>query len=126
MESPKTWFIDFDGTLVLQKSHLSDEDYILPGTKDFFEKVVQQNDVVVITTGRNEKEHKERISNFLTKHGIKFDIIICGITTGKRILINDKKPDGTLTAYSHNLVRDKGIDIESLVGIDNALESAII
>lgn len=110
MESPNTWFIDFDGSLVLQKSHLSDEDYILPGTKEFFSKVVKENDMVIITTGRNEEEHRDRIAAFLNRHNIKFDRIICGITTGKRILINDKKPNGSLTAYSYNLTRDAGID----------------
>jgi hypothetical protein len=110
----KTWFIDFDGTLVFQKSHLKDEDYILPGTLDFFEKIVEKEDVVIITTGRGS-DHKDRISNFLQKHRIKYDLIICDLPTGPRVVVNDKKTDGTLTAYSYNLTRDEGIKIEEFL-----------
>jgi hypothetical protein len=105
---PKTWFIDFDGTLVFQKSHMSDQDEILPGTKEFFNKI-DKDDYVIITTARNSVEHKERIAKFLISNNLKYDLIICDIPSGARILINDKKPDGTLTAYSFNLNRDEGI-----------------
>ncbi len=105
----RTWFLDFDGTLVLQKSHLSDEDQILPSTIDFFRKFVKEEDHVVITTARNEEEHKDRIKLFMNRNNLKCDLIICGLPTGPRILINDKKNDGTKTAYSFNLNRDEGI-----------------
>ena len=108
MKQPKTWFIDFDGTLVHHKSHMKDEDYILDDTKVFFETKVEQNDYVIITTARS-KDHKERIENFLKKHNIKVDLILCGLPSGARILINDIKPDGMITAYSYNLERDKGV-----------------
>lgn len=107
---PKTWFLDFDGTLVFQKSHLSDDDFILSTTKEFFNNIVNKNDFVIITTGR-DISHKRRIENFLNKNNIKFDLVLCGLPTGARILINDKKPDGSLTAYGYNLDRDKGIDL---------------
>lgn len=114
MKTPKTWFLDFDGTLVLQKSHMSEKDHILPGTKDFFDNIVREEDCVVITTARNRDEHEERIINFLNQHNIKYYKIICDLPAGKRILINDKKPDGTLTAYSYNLERDQGINIDEV------------
>jgi hydroxymethylpyrimidine pyrophosphatase-like HAD family hydrolase len=110
MNLPKTWFIDFDGTLVHHKSHHSDEDFILEGTKDFFKENVKEEDVVVITTAR-EHFHKERIEKFLEKNEIKYNLVLCGLNSGARILINDKKPDGTITAYAYNLERDKGIKI---------------
>lgn len=104
----KTWFIDFDGTLVHHKSHMKDEDYILDDTKTFFKTKVEENDYVIITTARGH-DHKERIENFLSKHDIKFNLVLCGLPSGARILINDIKPDGMITAYSYNLERDKGI-----------------
>lgn len=110
MNLPKTWFIDFDGTLVHHKSHHSDEDFILEGTKDFFKENVEEEDIVVITTAR-EHFHKERIEKFLEKNEIKYNLVLCGLNSGARILINDKKPDGTITAYAYNLERDKGIKI---------------
>lgn len=109
----RTWFIDFDGTLVLQKSHLSDKDYILPRVLDFFKNTVKENDFVIITTAR-EEHHKRRIEYFLSKHDIKYNLVICGLPTGPRIVVNDKKPDGSLTAFSFNLDRDEGPNIESI------------
>jgi len=105
----KTWFLDFDGTLVEQRSHGEKTDYILPGTKEFFDKVVKKDDFVVITTARDGND-KERIARFMSDNGFKCDMILCGLPSGPRILINDKKPDGTKTAYSRNLRRDRGID----------------
>jgi hypothetical protein len=105
----KTWFLDFDGTLVAQKSHRGDKDQILPGTKDFFSNVVKENDFVIITTAREGGEHKKRIDLFMKAHGLKCDMIICDLPSGPRLVINDKKPDGSKTAYSFNLERDSGI-----------------
>lgn len=105
---PRTWFIDFDGTLVAHKSHMGDEDLILNGTKDFFNTIIQEKDYVVITTARGE-DHRDRLEKFLTQNNIRFDLILLGLPTGPRILINDIKPCGTQTAYSYNLERDKGI-----------------
>lgn len=110
----KTWFLDFDGTLVLQKSYLSEEDTILQSTFDLFEAI--KNDYIVITTARPQ-EHKKRIIDFMKKYNLKFDEIICGLPTGPRVLINDKKNDGMKTAYSFNLERDRGIDIKELSNI---------
>jgi hypothetical protein len=110
MDTRKTWFLDFDGTIVYQKSYLKDEDYILPSTIDFFTNVVKETDFVIITTGR-EEHHKERIEKFMKGFGLKCDMIICGLPTGLRILVNDMKPDGTKTAKSYNLERDAGINL---------------
>lgn len=111
MDAPRTWFVDFDGTLVTQKSHMSETDTILDGTKAFFSEVVGELDHVIITTARTCSD-KERIERFLESHGIRFDHVICGLPTGARMLVNDKKTDGTLTAFAFNLERDKGIDNE--------------
>ena len=110
----KTWFIDFDGTLVLQKSHLSDRDEILPGTVDFFRNHIAEGDKVIITTAREESEHKERILRFMSAYGLKCDLVVCGLPTGPRIVINDTKPNGLVTAHAVELERDKGIDNEDL------------
>jgi hypothetical protein len=105
----KTWFLDFDGTLVAQKSHHGDVDYILPGTKEFFANTVKDDDFVIVTTAREGDVHKERIALFMKTHGLKCDMIICDIPSGPRVVVNDKKPDGSETAYSFNLERDSGI-----------------
>lgn len=115
MRQPRTWFIDFDGTLVTQRSHMLEEDIILDGTKEFFGRVVAEEDHVIITTART-CDDKERIERFLEYHGLKFDLVVCGLPTGVRMLVNDKKTDGSLTAFAFNLERDKGIDHEMFKG----------
>jgi hypothetical protein len=105
----KTWFIDFDGTLVFQKSHYSAEDHILPGVVEFFQTKIKKNDYVVITTAREEAQHKARIKNFLEKNNLRFDFILCGLPSGPRVVMNDTKPDGTVTAVAIPLKRDAGL-----------------
>jgi hypothetical protein len=45
----------------------------------------------------------------LSEIGIFYDYLIMGITSGPRVLINDKKPDNEMTAFSFNLIRNEGI-----------------
>ena len=104
---PKTWFFDLDGTLVVHNGFVNGDDILLPNVLEFFEQNVKENDIVVITTARKEK-HKETVISFLNKNKIKFNHIIFNLTVGVRVLVNDKKPDGSLTAYSINLDRNKG------------------
>lgn len=108
IDKRKTYFLDFDGTIVYHKCHKQEEDIVLPGTIDFFTNTVRESDFVIITTARDES-HKNRIKKFMKSSGFKCDLVICGISSGERILINDKKPDGTKTAFSLNLQRDKGL-----------------
>lgn len=111
MDKRKTWFLDFDGTIVYQKSYREEIDYILPSTIDFFNNTIKESDFVIITTGR-EESHKKRIEKFMNSFGLKYDLILCGLPTGVRIVVNDKKPDGTKTALSHNVTRDEGLNFE--------------
>lgn len=118
-DKSRTWFIDFDGTLVMQKSHTGDRDYILPETIEFFKNHVRNDDFVVVTTARQSKEHKDRISRFMSAHGLKCDHILCDLPTGPRIVINDTKPSGAETAYSVKLKRDSGIKDKDLKNVPN-------
>ena len=107
---PKTWLIDLDGTLVKHNSYLNGEDELLSGTDVFFNKKISNNDVIIILTARNKKYKKQTI-NFLQNNNIRYNYIIFDLPVGERILINDKKPDGTYTAYCYNIDRDTGIHI---------------
>jgi hypothetical protein len=109
INQPKTWFIDLDGSIVKHNGHLNGTDEFLIGAKEFLLSI-DSTDFVIITTARSSKYKKETI-NFLKKHKIKFNKIIFDLPTGERILINDKKPDGTKTAYSLNLNRDSKLNI---------------
>lgn len=108
----KTWFIDFDGTVV---KHNPDykyvEDVLLPGVEEAFAKI-PANDVVVITTARicgPGDDTGDKIRSFMTKHNLKCDRLMLNLGAGARILVNDTKPTGYVTAYAIRVRRDIGL-----------------
>ena len=103
----KTWFIDLDGVLAMHNQYKINKDKIIDGSNEVLEKIPQK-DIVIITTARPYK-YKKSTLKILKKNNIRFDSILFGLNSGLRILINDKKPDGVLTAKSINLTRNKGI-----------------
>lgn len=107
---PKTWLIDLDGTLVVHNGYKNGGDLLLDGVSDFF-KSLPKEDFVIITTAR-KKEFKKQTIDFLKRNNIRYNKIIFDLPTGERILINDKKNDGTLTSYSINLDRNSKFEIE--------------
>ena len=109
---PKTWLIDLDGTIVKHNGYKEGGDKLLEGVKEFFENVSEQ-DVVIILTSR-EAKYKDETINFLKTNKIRFDHIIFDLPYGERILINDMKESGMLTAHAINKKRDEplGISVE--------------
>lgn len=112
---PKTFFIDIDGTIVPspekgQLDKLSEIDgYVedlLPGVKDFFNSL-KDDDVVIFTTGRREK-HRKLTERTLNHHNIKYKHIIMDLPWGQRYLINDTTNILYQKAIGINLLRDKG------------------
>ena len=114
---PHTWILDADGTICVHNGHKHGGDRILPGVKEFFAKI-PAGDMIVIITSRKESE-KAALEAFLKKNGLRYDHIICDAPMGERILINDKKPSGLITAYSINLNRNEGIKTD--IAIDKAM-----
>jgi len=109
----KTLFLDIDGTLVEHKNpHLtslpSHKMDVLEGT---IEKLLEWNKkgyTIILTTGRRESNREVTVKQ-LQEVGIFYDHLIMGVGRGPRVVINDIKPDGMLTAYSINLVRNSGV-----------------
>ena len=106
---PKTWLIDLDGTIVKHNGYKEGGDKLLEGVREFFENVSAQ-DVVIILTSR-EAKYKDETINFLKTNNIRFDHIIFDLPYGERILINDMKESGMLTAHAINKKRDEPLDI---------------
>lgn len=114
MNRPKTIFCDLDGTLVkhtnpidIQNPNLELE--VLPGVHEKLIEWDTKGYCVIITTGRKESAREATVKQ-MSRVGINYDHLIMGFGGGDRILINDKKPDGRVTAYSINLERNKGIE----------------
>ena len=102
----KTWLLDLDGTLVKHNGYKDGMDILLPGVKEFIDEI-PHGDTIIILTARSS-EYKNMTEEFLIANEIRFHSIMYNLPVGERILINDKKPSGLLTAYAYNLDRNTG------------------
>tara|TARA_B100000424_G_C22816936_1_gene437180 strand:- start:237 stop:605 length:369 start_codon:yes stop_codon:yes gene_type:complete len=114
---PKTIVCDIDGTLVKHDApvYTSKPNYamkLLPGTLEKISEWDKQGYNIILLTGRKESLRKQT-ERQLSEVGIFYDQLVMGVGGGQRYLINDIKPDGENTAFSFNLIRNKGIsDLE--------------
>ena len=115
---PKVWLIDLDGTLVKHNGYLADGDILLDGVKEFFKNNINVDDFIIILTSR-PKKYKNQTEEFLKSEGIPFDLVIYDLPYGERILINDSKPSGLLTAYAINKERDDPLYLNVIRCQDN-------
>lgn len=104
---PHTWIFDLDGTIVQHNGHLSGDDILLPGVTEFWANIPAE-DFIIIISARDEGYHTVT-SLFLESCGLRYDLLLLGVPKGERILINDKKPSGMLTAHAINIERDTGL-----------------
>lgn len=110
---PKTVFCDIDGTLIKHRSPskiASDKNQteLLPSTLDKLNEWDSKGYQIILVSGR-KKGLKKKTEKQLSKLGIFYDKLILGIGGGVRVLINDRKSDGTQTAECVNLKRDEGL-----------------
>lgn len=106
-ELSHTWLIDVDGTLFKHNGHKNGEDELLLGVREFWEKI-PDSDVIILMSARN-KQYKTSTIKALRRFGLRFDHILFDLPTGERILINDRKPSGLVTAVAINTDRDSGL-----------------
>ncbi|HEX8080488.1 MAG TPA: hypothetical protein VF557_09800 [Jatrophihabitans sp.] len=104
---PKIWIIDLDGVVFRHNAYLEGDDDVLDGAARFWEQIAPE-DVVVVMTGRSESE-RPRTLGLLADLGLRVDHAMFGMPRGERVVINDNKPSGLLTAHAVNLLRDKGL-----------------
>lgn len=100
-----TWIFDLDGTIVKHNGYkIDDEDTFLEGAEIFL-KNIPDKDMIIFITSRTENE-RELTENFLQKNNVRYDAIIFNAPFGERILINDNKPKGLITALAVPRKRD--------------------
>ena len=104
---PKTWIFDLDGTLVKQNGIYGDGDELLPGVREMIDEL-PGGDCIIIVTARAENL-RLKTEEFLKSNNIRYNHMIFNVPTGERILINDIKKSGLITAYAVNLERDVGL-----------------
>jgi ribonucleotide monophosphatase NagD (HAD superfamily) len=105
---PMTFFIDLDGTIF---KHLGQGQADQPnaealkGSKSMIDELLKRGHFIVLTTGR--REHlRSRTTMQLTMAGIAYDELIMNLPSGSRVVVNDQKPDGTVTAYAVSHTRN--------------------
>ncbi len=103
----KTWIFDIDGTLVEHNGYKTGKDKLLPGVKEFFDKIPSEDAIILITS--REKEAKEKTVAFLEEAKLRYDKIIFELPMGERILVNDDKPSGLHTSFAVQLKRNQGL-----------------
>ena len=103
---PKTWILDLDGTLLVHDGpYIMGKDEFLPGAREFLDSIPKR-DMIIFLTARSDYE-KPHTMRFLKENNVRYDHIIFNAGEGERIMINDMKPDGLVTAYAVNTVRDR-------------------
>ena len=103
---PKTWILDLDGTLLVHDGpYILGKDEFLPGAREFLESIPKR-DMIIFLTARSDYE-KPHTMRFLKENNVRYDHIIFNTGEGERIMINDMKPDGLVTAYAVNTQRDR-------------------
>ncbi len=113
-EKPKTIFCDIDGTILKHAHRFSDLDksdpVALKGVIDKFNEWDSIGHKIILVTARKESG-REMTERHLKSLGLMWDHLIMGVTSGHRVLINDKLQDGDPDrAVSVNLITDGGFD----------------
>jgi hydroxymethylpyrimidine pyrophosphatase-like HAD family hydrolase len=111
-EKPKTIFCDIDGTII-KHAHMFSEiskhkSEALAGVVAKFNEWDAKGHKVILTTARKESA-RQGTEKALEELGLSWDLLIMGVTSGTRVLINDKlnrrDPD---RAIAVSLITDEG------------------
>lgn len=108
----KTLFLDIDGTLIyhygIPNMQTKLHPIMLPGVEEKLIKWEAEGYKIILITGRRESERDITIKQ-LSGLGITYDMLIMGINPGKRIIINDLKPESDdPTALAFCVKRNEG------------------
>jgi hypothetical protein len=113
-----TWLIDVDGTLLAHNGYQHGQDSLLPGVVEFWRQI-PDGDTIVLLSARAE-DVRDGCLAVLEQAGLRYDHVLFGLPTGERVLVNDRKPGGLVTALAVSVARDAGLaDLQ--VTIDPAL-----
>jgi dTDP-glucose pyrophosphorylase len=113
-EKPKTIFCDIDGTILQHVHRFSDimeiEPQLLLGVREKFNQWDSQGHKIILCTARKESA-REITEKHLKQLGLCWDQLIMGLTSGHRVLINDKlNINHPNRAHEVNVITNGGFD----------------
>ena len=100
----RTWFIDLDGTIFEHNSYLYGKNIVLKKALEFLSEIPREDCLIFVTA--RPKEYKNMTLKSLNLLDINYDGIIFNISSGTRVIINDKKVSGKFTAIAINKARN--------------------
>ena len=106
-----TIFCDLDGTLIEHEDTPSNFGIkVLDGAYKTLRGWKNKNYYIILTTARNSINRKY-LESELSKNNIIYDELIMDLSSGTRIIINDRKPSNILvpSAVAYEVERNKGI-----------------
>jgi ribonucleotide monophosphatase NagD (HAD superfamily) len=115
---PAAFLIDIDGVIFAQKNrwqsgnhpiNLNVETDLIESSRDQINACYTRGDRILLVTARPLAYRRETEAQ-LNKAGVLYHQLIMSLPTGKRILVNDRKPQESEvnTAIAINLTRDEG------------------
>lgn len=107
----RLWMLDVDGTILKHQGNATGactSNTILDGVVDFFNLIHSKGDQIIITTGRTESM-REVTEKQLREHGLFWDILLMGIATGERMVVNDYTNTNEPKAIAINIERNSGL-----------------
>jgi len=88
-----------------------EESQILPGVLDKFNEWDSQGHKIILCTARKESA-RQRTEEQLRKLGLCWDTLIMGVTSGNRVIINDKlNTSDANRAVSVNVITNSGFEV---------------
>ena len=108
---PPTIFCDIDGTIITHEdTPLMSGIQLLDGALEKLLSWKKRGGQIILVTARS-KVNERYLKKELDRHKVPYDKLIAGVTSGPRIVINDRKPSMSLneSALSFEVERDVGI-----------------
>ena len=96
-------FFDIDGVLVKHSDHSSNninDNLPLIDNVSILKELKSKNHKIILTTARSEK-YRDGLKALLEQLEIPYDRLICGLASGPRILVNDRKPSKPFTTQAN-------------------------
>lgn len=114
ISKPETWFIDIDGVILEHLGCGASQQWItgnpmpIGETLKTLDILEAQGAHIVLMTARPE-QYRSDLVYLLMKHGVIYHQLVMGVTSGRRVIVNDCTNEKPEACAAMNIVRNKGL-----------------